>query len=392
MGTKLLYVWILGILLIAAALYIWAHPSYDNFQVSNCNIDSTDVPAAAERFWKIVADKDTAALSEKLLRVSSPDPLDPNDRLPVKFSNYISMYALARRQTPNDLSGARASLFSCYDTLQREMETNLYEQAKRDAWKNAPLLETCKQLDVLRAKYMIQYASMNKEVQDLSGTELAAERMRDENLLFQKGVLEKCKGSMSAACIKLASQETPVYELLSKYESVNMNVFGNSLDISDNLLTINQVYRAMGCATPNQFFSTGKNAPVFWVDKNKMYAVSAGACSTCPADIPTKCSSPNIVTQGFLDSLQKSSMGFSCLIALSPSRLEIKDTELPFIDTETLRMKLQEMSPYYLSPDIVDAITGTLQSDTAAKVQTTPEILANLRTVVSNIKRYTRTP
>lgn len=388
---KHLHVWILGIILVGvAAAYIWSGWSQEGFQVANCSIPSTDVSAAASRFWNIVAAKDTADMSQKILRVSSPDPSDPNDNLPVKFSNYISMYALARRQTTADLSGARADLFTCYNTLQSEMQTNLYDQTTRTAWNTSPIAETCKKLDTLRANYIVRYANLNKQVQDLSGTEIIAEKMRDENLAYQNTLTDKCKVTpMSPACQALASQEGPVYELLSKYDTVNTSVFSDAVDISDNLLTINQTYNVMGCKYPNQFFSTAIGAPVYWVNNNVKYAV--GTCTTCSAEINTKCLAPNIAPQSFLDSCATSPIPFSCSVVMETPWLQILDTQLPIIDTASLRMKLQNMSPYYLSPDIVDFITSPVSSDAAAKLQTTPEILADLTTVIGNIKRYTNT-
>jgi len=392
MGTKLLYVWILGILLIAAGFYMWSKTSYDNFQVLTCPVPAADVAKVRERFWKIVATRNTDTnVRESIFKVSYPDP-DPsvlNNRLPVKFSNYISMYALARRSDISDTKGARADLFNCYNTLQSEMENNLFDREK-----GGPLnLETCKQLDILRAKYIVEYANMNKQMQDLSGTEITAEKMRDENLEFQKRVTEKCKTEpISQICMNLASQEMHVYDLLSKYDNANINLGMNAYDISDNLLLINQTYNLMGCSLPNQFFSTGKGLPVYWVDKNKRYLVEAGGCSQCPGDIPTKCGLPNIVPESFFSGLTTSTIPFSCLMPNTASKLEIKDTELPIIDTESLRTKLQNMSPYYLSPDVVDAITGSIQTDAASQLRTTPDILASLTNVIQNIKKFTNTP
>ncbi len=236
MGSKRLYGWILGIIMIAALIYLWRNSAGEPFQVSNCSIADAETPAVSERFTRILASKDTDTVSQAILRVSSPDPSDPNDSLPVKFSNYISMYALARRANITDVSGARSSLFNCYNTLQTEMETKLYDTAKRGAWTASPKTETCKKLDLLRAKYIVEYAKIIKQVQDLSGTEVTAEKMRDENLKIQNRLTKACKVSpMSQACKDLASQELPVYDLLSKYENVNENMFTNTLDISDKL-------------------------------------------------------------------------------------------------------------------------------------------------------------
>jgi hypothetical protein len=391
MRIKHLYICILGIILIGAAAYICVKWFKEGFQVSNCSIPIAEAAAAATRFSNIVDAKDTPDMSQKLLRVSSPDPSDPNDKLPVKFSNYISMYALARRQATTDLSGARADLFTCYNTLQSEMQTNLYSQITRAAWDTSPIAETCKKLDTLRASYIVRYANLNKQVQDLSGTEITAEKMRDENLAYQNTLTDKCKVTpMSPACRSLASQEGPVYELLSKYTNVNISVFSDAVDISENLLTINQTYKVMGCKYPNQFFSTAIGAPVFWVDNNVKYAVST--CAACSAEINAKCMAANIAPQSFLDSCSTSSTPFSCSMVKEAPSLEIIDSQLPLIDTESLRMKLQNMSPYFLSPDIVDFITSSTTSDAAAKLQTTPEILANLTAVIGNIKKYTNTP
>jgi hypothetical protein len=384
MWNKSTSLWIVGILFVVALIYISIPPSYDNFQVTpTCAITPDAAKTAASNFWKILDDKDPVT-TQKILRVSSPDPSDPNDHLPIKFSNYMSVYALARN---SDLSGARSSLFSCYDTLQSEMATNLYDNTKREAWNRYPKLETCKKLDAVRAKYIIDYTNLNKMIQDLSGTEITAEKMVGENRAIQAKLTNICKTSpISQACKNLAEQDLPLYELLSKYDNVNVNLFSNSVDISNNLLLVNQVYRVMGCTEPNQFFSTYFGGPTFWVDKNKKYPIDIGTCLTCHP-----CTFTNIAPQSFFDILETSATPFECSMVRS-SQLEIKDSELPLIDTDTLRTKLQEMSPYYLSPDIVDAVTSSIENNSAADLQTTPEILANISKVIGNIKRFTNTP
>jgi hypothetical protein len=369
----------------------WIHEGFQAVAAQRMSsLNTSQISAVSSRFWDItnkVSAGDTATVTA-LSKVSDPDPNDSNDMMPVSFGKYISIYSMARSN--NDLSGARTNLFNGYDQLQREMAENLYDQTKVAAWNSDAKAETCKELDKIAANFSIQYTSLRTSIQDLSGTAIKAVSMRDENMEYQKQLLSKCQGTpLSPACISLANQEGPVFSLMAKYENANNTLFSNELDISNNIQTINDTYKVMGCNNPNQFFSTGAGAPVFWVNNNTKHPVST--CSACPTAISTNCSRPNIAPQGFFDQLP-TGPAFTCGMVLTSPML-FSSTQTGAVDTTALRSKLNQMSPYYLSPDTLQYITSSIISaaDSSASIMTTSDVLINIARVINNIRTITGT-
>jgi len=228
-------------------------------------------------------------------------------------------------------------------------------------------------------------------MQDLSGTAYTASAMHTENIGLQQQLVTQCQSSpLSAACISLASQEKPMFDLLAKYENTNNSLFSNELDISNNLQTINNTYTAIGCSNPNQFFSlTGSGTNVFWVDAGLTTKYPVSSCTPC-GEIAI-CTKVNKAPQSFFDSL-KTGPNFTCPM-IAASQLAFLDTQTGVVDTTTLRSNLQQLSPYYISPDVLQNITGSILSaaDTTATISTTSDILIDINNVINNIKSLTNT-
>jgi hypothetical protein len=281
----------------------------------------TTVAEKAKSFWDLVYKVDTEmdpVTIDRVSRVSDPDPNDMNDLMPLKFSKYISIYALSQH---GDLSGARQALFNNYNTMQSGLSKNVYTAPPEGTDLKA---RSCANLDAARNSYTTKYNQVVAATQDLSGMAIKAGAMREENLAYQNANFEACKGdNRSPACISLASQEGPIFSLLAKYENVNNTLAtSGAIDISNNLNVINTAYRFLGCA---------------------------GA--------PLKFSQDLAVT----------------------------------IDTQTLVSQLNQMSPYYLSPDTLQYITASIISgpETDKNLMTDAEILINISRVISNIKTMT---
>jgi hypothetical protein len=276
-------------------------------------------PASSGLFWDLLnkVDQQDPTTVSNLAKVSEPDP---NDLMQVSFSKYISIYAMSQTA---DLSGARLALLNNYDNLQTGLSTNVYTRPPAGS---DPKTRSCANLNTARDNFNVQYRQIIASMKDLSGSVGKAGFMRDENLAYQNANLNACKGANPpAACISLASQETPVFSLLSKYDNVN-NVMVSSgfVDISNNIDTINTAYTMLGC---------GKTPILF-----------------------------------------------------SPNQTDV-------IDTQTLISKLNQMSPYYLSPDTLQYITTSIisSSDTDASLMTDADKLTNISNVIQNIKRMTGT-
>jgi hypothetical protein len=279
------------------------------------------LPPKPGSFWDLVykvdREQDPTTI-EKVTRVSDPDPNDMNDLMPLKFSKYISIYALSQY---GDLSGARQALFSNYNTMQSGLSKNVYTPPPEGTDLKA---RSCANLDVARNMYKAEYNKVVAAIQDLSGMAIKAGAMREENLAYQNANYQACKAdNRSPACISLASQEGPIFSLLAKYNSVNNTIAtSGAIDISNNIDIINTAYRFIGCA----------GAP----------------------------------------------------LTFSP--------DLAFtIDTQALVSQLNQMSPYYLSPDTLQYITASIISgpDTDNSLMTDADLLVNISKVISNIKTMT---
>lgn len=309
---------VLGIGILIVCILLWYSYRVEGFQL-------TEPAAIKNNFWKLTQTTEPTLVAQ-LTQVRSPDPNDSNDMIPVKFSKYISMYALAKYNY--DVSGARQALFTEYDTLQSEMSTNLYDQAAVAAWKNNPKGQTCAQLNSLMNAFTTKLAALRTSVQDLSGTAVVASSMRDENMEYQVKYKNACRTTpISSECKRLASQEGPVFPLLTQYNTVNNSLFSNEYDLSNNIQMLQATYDVLQCTNPN----------------------------------------PN-------------------------AKFEVQSTT-GFIDTATLLTKLQDFSPYYLSPDTLSYITGSIVSatDSQASVATTSDMYINISNIINNIKTLTNT-
>lgn len=395
------YLLIFSVATILSVLLLWYFEPLEGFQATvprQASADSMriDPAVALPRYWDLVDKVDTkkhAPTIAILKKVSDPDPDDANDSMPLTFSKYISMYSLAAY---GDISGARAGLFNNYNGIQSAMSTSLYDQGQVKAWGADPKMQTCNKLDSLRATFITQYAMLARSMQDLSGTAIKATDMKDENMKYQLANLSACQtlGNPSAACMSLASQEGPMFSLLAKYEGANNTILSTgSGDLSDNLQVINSTYSVLGCANPNQFFVAPSSSQVFWINNSFKYPVNS--CTPCSAAINANvCGTapgPNKTTDAVLANIRTGS-AFTCGM-VATAQLQFLDTTTGTVDTTTLTTKLNQMSPYYLSPDTLQYITGAIVSgsDSKSSLMTDSDRLLNISNVINNIKLLTGT-
>jgi len=274
----------------------------------------------SNNFWGILNAKNTPAVAAQISKVRNPAENDP---IPVKFPQYLSMYALAKYDY--NTQEARNALLQKYDTLQSEMSTNLYDQGSVAAWTANPKAQTCAELNKLLNSFTQKLETLRNSVQDLSGTAMFAGSMRDENMEYQIKYKAACTNPTSAACISLASQEGPVFPLLAKYNAVNDSLFSNEYDLSNNIQMLQETYSLVQCTDPNP-------SATFQVESTSGY-----------------------------------------------------------IDTPALLTKLQNFSPYYLSPDTLKYITGSIISggDVQDSVIKTSDLYINIANTLNNIKALT---
>jgi hypothetical protein len=348
----ILRVWILGILLIVILCIIWKWSSQEGFQSGS----AYRLPAAAEgpvilsNFWTIVDEQKvwrssgSAGSSGSLgSRRSTKQLLDavmnpgPTDLLAAKFPGYISIYALSKYN--KDPVAARYALLNDFDTLQTEIVQAVqtpYEKVINSTFTSAPQQTACFELDTAAVGLYGQLIALHATVTDLSGTELLAESLHDENIRMQGSSACMNQGATpSVACIRLATQDETLFPLLRQYNTANMSLATNGKVIQDSLDTILQAYKGMKC---------GRTYP--------------GGLTTPPS-------------------------GLSITTLFSAEYLDNIGT----VDTESLSMKLEQLSPYYISSNIINIITRQLMAGTAykAELQSTVDYVRNMSKTTNNI-------
>jgi len=195
----------------------------------------------------------TVDRSQDLASITNPDP---GDTIPVKFATNISAYALAKFGSP---AAARAALMIDYNNIEKEMETILYDPAKRVAWSADPQKETCVELDKLYTTFKNRQKETLAKAQDISGSIGLTGQLRDDNVNFQTAYQSTClQKPMSDACKNLASQDGPLFSLLSQYNTSQYDLYSGQIDISDNIQTIRDVYTILNCPRkPDMSMPTG---------------------------------------------------------------------------------------------------------------------------------------
>jgi hypothetical protein len=264
------------------------------------------------------------------IQISQEDPnlltvMNPSetDLIKITFNKNISKYALTKYGDP---VAARAKLISQYNDIETEM-VGKYDQNVVAAWSSNPRKESCKELKKLRDTFITRLAETQKQIKDLDGTLQVAGDIRDQNAEYQNLLANTCKGNLTTDCISLAVQDAPMFSLLAKYDTANIDLYSNEYDISNNLQTVIDTYKILNCQ-------------------------------------------------------------------LDPAMVLPTDTTMGTIDTTALTAKLQNFSPYYISPDIMKNIIESIvpASDVKDKLQYSSDQLVNIGHIIKNIKALTNTP
>jgi len=259
-----------------------------------------------------------------------------SDNLKVTFPNYISIYALAKYSY--DPVAARYALMNNYDILQNELVTNLKTPADiaADAQFTAePKESACEELNTLAMSLYGQIINMAATASDLSGVALLAGSFHDENRKLQSS--SSCTGQTgtpSPACIKLASQDETLFPVLQQFDKANLSMLTNGQSIQDILNLVLQTYNGLGCNLP--------------INPDSGPSISS------------------VFSSKYLDTLGT-------------------------IDTETLSTKLEELSPYYVSPTLIRYISRqlTATSEFNTQLETTDDYIADMSKMTNAIVSLT---
>ena len=371
---KHLGVWILSILLLIAIYIVFASGVSEGFQElglgSSYALQRAGVATAytavvgsaptaesgsstQKNFWNLVATKKGKLKTSTDVLLSSVMNPGPKDTFTVVFPNYISMYALAKYNY--DPVAARQALLTNpgYDILQQELSTLVSDQAEAQQFAADPIGTSCANLRDAVMPLLTQLNSLRINMKDLSGTEVTAETLHNENIALQGSVAARCiatgsaTGSMSPECIKLASQDDTIIDpdtgLVNPYSAVNSTVLTKGATLQDQINSILQAYNVMNCPVPS------------------------------PGDMSATYGSLTPTFTTLLSADYLSSLGL--------------------IDTASLTYKLQELSPYYISPNVINFISRQLVAGNEynAQLNTTDDLVKDISKVTDNILSITST-
>jgi len=251
------------------------------------------------------------------------------DTFKLVYPKYISMYALAK-YNKNPVA-ARAALLNNFDDMQAGLEKHVdLEMGKRTAFAANPDSESCKLLNNLTMALYGKLLSIQTGAQDISGNEHLAEDLHNENLKLQNASACMNQGATpSADCIALARLDEKLFPLLPIYDTANISLLTNAESIQSTIDLLLQAYRGMGCLP-----------------------VGGSAAGSGPLSISSVFSSEYV-------------------------------NNLPIADTASLTNALEQLSPYYVSTNIINFISGKLVG--------TAEFNSSLSTTTDYIKDISKT-
>ena len=318
-----LRIWIPCILLIVILIVVCRayFIGIEGFQVNSTRLSTND---SRIRFWAILNEDKAGSSSgsssgsgsgsgsgppsthELLSQVMNPGP---NDTFKLVFPKYISMYALATYN--NNPVAARQALLDNFDTMQTELSQNVDQELdKRTAFAANPKAESCKLLNTLTMSLYGKLVAIHMAAEDISGNEVLAESLHRENIAIQnKSACMNQTGTPSPACIALARLDEQLFPLLPAYNTANMSILTNGVKIQNTIDLLLQAYMGMNC------LPVGGSA--------------SGGSDKSPLSISSVFSSDYL-------------------------------NNLPIIDTASFNEALQELSPYYVSTNIINFISGQL--------------------------------
>jgi hypothetical protein len=348
-----LRIWIPCILLIVILILFLRNYFTEGFQVSPTY--SPPPPQSTEQtrtnFWSILAQEKAGSASgskygsgSAALPISSLLPLvmnpKDNDTFKMVYPKYISMYALAKYNY--DPAVARLALINNFDQLQIELQTSVEQETDtRNKFQANPAFESCSRLNTLTMSFYGKLLSLYSSAQDLSTAGDVADLLHNENIYLQKAVssgnTSACTGqgaTPSADCIKLATMDETLFPLLPTFDTMNMELLTRGQDIQEIINLLLQAYIGIGCSMRSG--SAAESNPVLTID--------------------------TVFSDSYLNSL-------------------------PTVDTESLALSLQNLSPYYISPNIINFISKKMTGGVTLNVDTSSatDYIADISQITNSI-------
>lgn len=190
----------------------------------------------------------------------------------------------------------------------------------------------CSEINTKRL-FLKQYIrALRSPVQDLSGLLLSGINIKKENMNYQNKYTDDCIKNLTPACIGLASVDAGVFAALPDVDIFYQNLLIGGYDLDALLQQLN-------------FYSTLLNCPTI---------------SNSQATFDT-----------------------------SDNEVDI-ERDIGAVDTESLAYELESLSPYYLSPDVVQYLLRFLISKEQLNNLrfTSADFVNQTRTIMNSIKPY----
>jgi len=415
----LLYILIFGLAVIGSVLLLWYFDPLEreDFQVAGRLISvstsevlapvATPTPTAAETaaaataatnsaaFWDLVYKVDKQQDPVKiaaLARVTDPDPNDPNDRIPLRFSKYISIYALSQSTAPNwevipNEGHAGNDLKSFVGTADQGKTTCLSTPGCTEfaTYQGTVYIKAMPPNGPRRSP--VSGCTTYRLLSDISGArqslftnynDLQAGLSRNVYIRPPEGTDIKARSCASLAAARNAY--TAKYDqVVAAAQDLSGTAIKAGLMREENLAYQNTHLAA--CKGPNPppacISLASQEGPIFSL-LTKYTAVNNAFASSGAVDLSNN-----------LDIINTT---YSFLGCAGPP-LAFSQNLANVIDTQMLLSKLNQMSPYYLSPDTLQYITSSIISsaDTDASLMTDSDKLSHISAVITNLKTLTGT-
>ena len=274
---------VLGVVVGAIVYIFYGREKAEQFQDAGTEAENPPL----KTFDDYLDAQDREDIAAKIEEVMYPKE---TDAFKMVFPRIFSLYALY--EAGGDSALARNNLMVNYTDIQNRFVTVFQIPDENMRWSSNPKAETCAKLGEIQALLNSKVGAARKGVQDVSGTQMIAMGMKDDNMKFQKEYASACAKNMTPECKQLANQDGTVFPLLDDYDELNLQIFQDEDDIKDTLETIDITFSLLGCTTKE--------------------------------------------------------MGYSA------------ESDIGVIDVDSLREKLGELSPYYISPANLQYISRTL--------------------------------
>ena len=227
--------------------------------------------------------------------------------------------------------------------------------------------EACNELLVNRLKLAQQIAALRTPNQSIVNTMNAAYNAKNENMNYQHAFTDVCShyltladgDPMKEACKLLASVDKYEFPVLSAIDIYNFNLLSSGYDMNTALDTLNFYADLIKCPRPPN------GSPSVTYDlygaSNCKIASGGAPCSNTYVHLNTNAADKytgnlsNITIHKYNDSNQTQS-GLDLYNGIDIYR------DIAQLDTQSLAYNLERLSPYYISPDLLQYLLNFLIS------------------------------